>query len=96
MTRTPALIYLLWAIRIYSFVVIAWALLSWIPLPFIGTVRNVLGYAVVPVVNLFSFANFGGVSASAVIVVLILYGLERLIFNKILKDNPHLDTQELR
>jgi YggT family protein len=97
MTRSgSALVYLLWAIRVYSFVVILWALLSWFPIPAIAAIRNVIGYAVVPVVNLFSFANFAGVNASAVIVLLILYGLERAVFTKVVKDNPHLDVQELR
>jgi uncharacterized protein YggT (Ycf19 family) len=91
-----ALVYLLWAIRVYSLVVIVWALLSWFPIPAIAAIRNVIGYAVAPVVNLFSFVNFGGINASAAIVLLILYGLERAVFNKIIKDNPHLDTQELR
>jgi uncharacterized protein YggT (Ycf19 family) len=90
------LVLLLWGLRIYSFIIIAWVLLSWIPIPAVNAVRNILGYAVVPVVNLFSFAYFGGVSASAMIALLLLYFAERAVFNKIVKDNPHLDVQELR
>jgi uncharacterized protein YggT (Ycf19 family) len=87
---------LLWILRACSAIVIVWALLSWVPHPIAGHIRSFLGYAVAPVVNLFSFASFGAVSLAPWIVVLILMGLERLVFNKIIKDNPHFDPQDLR
>lgn len=87
---------LLWILRLCSALVIIWALLSWIPLDIAAQLRGILGYVVAPVVNLFSFASLGPISFAPWIVVLILMGLERLVFNKIIKDNPHYDPQDLR
>jgi hypothetical protein len=90
------LVYLLWLLRGYMALVVVWALLSWIPLQFVGPIRSIIGYAVVPVVNLFSFASFGGISLAAVIVLVILSAAERAVFNKIIKSDPNYDPQDLR
>lgn len=87
---------LLWILRGYSLLVIVWALLSWFPLPLVSDIRGIIGYAVAPAVNLFSFANIGPISLAPWCVILIVMGLERLVFNKIIKDNPNFDPQDLR
>jgi uncharacterized protein YggT (Ycf19 family) len=65
----------LWLVRIYSAVLIAWALSSWFggfPEP-IGGWLNVL---VAPVVRLFGWAAVGPLSLAVVIPLMILYYVE--------------------
>lgn len=90
------MVMLLWLVRIYSALVIVWTLLSWVPLQIVGQLRYWLGFAVNPVVDLFGFAQLGPVSFAPWIVVMLCFGLERLIFNKIIKDDPNYDPQDLR
>lgn len=66
---------LLWIVRIYSLLIILWALSSWfggIPNP----VGQWLSYLMAPIWFLFGWARIGSLSLAAVIALLLLYALE--------------------
>jgi uncharacterized protein YggT (Ycf19 family) len=72
----------LWIVRIYSYVLIAWALSSWFG-GFPSPIGDWLNYLVSPVVTLFGSARVGPISFAVVIPLLILFAIESWIKRKL-------------
>ncbi len=78
--------FLLTVIRIYIWLIVAWALMSWIPFLATSTLRQIIGLPIVPLLKLFGFAQIGigsgGIGFQPIILILILTILERWIEKK--------------
>jgi len=74
-------------IRIYIWLLIIWAIMSWIPGLSESALRDVIGIPIVPVLRLFSFAtaNIGGVGVGfqAIILIFLLSFIERFLDKKV-------------
>ncbi len=68
---------LLMVVNLYMLLVIAWAIMTWIPGVAGGPLHNAVGLPVVPVLNLFSFARVGAVGFQAMILLFILIAVQR-------------------
>ncbi len=66
------LVILYWAIRAYVWLIFIWALLTWIPGVHGSTFHNIIGWPVVPVINLFRFLRVGQIGLGAVVVAMLL------------------------
>lgn len=78
--------FLLTVIRIYIWLIVAWALMSWIPILATSTLRQIIGIPIVPLLKLFGFAQLGigggGIGFQPLILIFILTILERWIEKK--------------
>ena len=76
--------FLLTVIKIYIWLIIAWALMSWFPGLNNSIVRQIIGIPIVPVLKIFNFASFGagGIGFQPMIVIFILMIIERWIERK--------------
>jgi uncharacterized protein YggT (Ycf19 family) len=83
---------LLTIIRLYIVLIFIWTLMTWIPGLRGGVLHNIIGFPIVPVLNLFSFAsaNVGGtgVGFQAIIVIVLLTMIERWL-GKISQEHTH-------
>jgi uncharacterized protein YggT (Ycf19 family) len=66
---------LLWIVRIYMWVVIIWAVSSWLPFP-LGPIGTLLTWLTYPIWKCFGFVSVGMVNLSGVIAVVVLILLE--------------------
>ncbi|MCB1186977.1 YggT family protein [bacterium] len=67
---------LIWILRIYFYIIVAWVLLSWLGgIPAIATLRNLIGIIVEPVVRPFYFLSFGGLSIAPMVPAFIIWTL---------------------
>jgi uncharacterized protein YggT (Ycf19 family) len=67
---------------IYRWIIIIWAVMTWIPFQSgsIGQqIHQIVGLPVVPVLNLFSFASFNNIGFSAIILLGIIWFIEEQI-----------------
>ncbi|MCH7472961.1 hypothetical protein IIA79_08430 [bacterium] len=71
----PVLFYLIWVVRAYYYLVIAWAIMTWIPGLAGSLLHDVVGWPIVPLLNLLSFARIGFVGLQAVILLVLLWML---------------------
>jgi YggT family protein len=67
---------LLYIIKVYIWIIVVWAIMTWIPGLRGSAVHNIIGWPVVRVLNIFSFANIGFIGLQAIIVIGILWFLE--------------------
>jgi len=74
------------ALGIYRIIIIAWAIMTWIPGLSGSMFHYYVGLPVRPVLNLFSFATVGFVGLQAIILLGIIWGLEVMI-------EKHLQSQ---
>ncbi|HES58210.1 MAG TPA: YggT family protein [Firmicutes bacterium] len=74
---------LLVIIKIYIWLIVAWAIMTWIPGLSGSAVHNILGLPIVPVLNIFSFANIGFIGLQAIIVIGILWFVESWLEKKL-------------
>ena len=77
---------LLTIVNLYMLLVIAWAIMTWIPGVAGGPLHNAVGMPVVPVLNLFSFARVGAVGFQAMILVFALIFVQRWLERRIAAD----------
>ena len=77
---------LLYLIRAYIWLMVVWAIMTWIPGVAGSPVHNLIGIPIVPVLNLFSFASIGFVGLQAIIVIGILWLVEAAIERKLKRD----------
>jgi YggT family protein len=74
---------LLWLVRIYRIVLVAWVVLTWIPGVGGSSLHQLLGYLVVPVIAPFSFLSLGPISIAPLIPLVILYFLENWLARQV-------------
>lgn len=74
---------LLILIKVYIWIIVIWSIMTWIPGVAGSAVHNVLGAAVVPVLNLFSFATVGFIGLQGMIVIVILWVVESWLEKKL-------------
>lgn len=74
---------LLVIIKVYIWLIVAWAIMTWIPGLAGSTFHNIIGLPVVPVLNLFSFASIGFIGLQAIIVIGLLWLLESWLEKKV-------------
>ena len=74
---------LLTIIRIYIWIIVAWAIMTWIPGLSGSAFHNFIGLPVVPVLNLFSFARIGFIGLQAIILIGILWLIESWLEKKL-------------
>lgn len=83
------LLALLWAVRIYTWLIVLWAVLSLhvlIPNPvgsWLGTTRSWLDTPMWPIWKFFGWANLGPFNLGAMIVVFMLFGFESYLKNQL-------------
>lgn len=68
---------LLIVVNLYMLLVIAWAIMTWIPGVAGSPLHNAVGMPVVPVLNLFAFARVGAVGFQAMILLFVLIAIQR-------------------
>ena len=73
---------LLWVVRIYSWLIIAWALSSWFG-GFPQPVGGALNWLMSPIWLLFSWAGVGYVNFGAIIVLLLLWWFEEWLKKRV-------------
>ena len=71
------MIVLFWIVRVYMWMVAAWAIMTWLPFLRGSAIHDLLGVAVWPVLAPFSFLHFGLLGFGPVIPLLLLGMLER-------------------
>ena len=67
---------LLYIIKADIWLIVIWAIMTWIPGVRGSAVHNIIGMPIVPVLNIFSFANIGFIGLQAIIVIGILWFVE--------------------
>ena len=74
---------LLYIIRGYIWLIVIWAIMTWIPGLSGSAFHSFIGLPVVPVLNLFSFATVGFIGLQAIIVIGLLWFIETWLEKKI-------------
>jgi len=74
---------LLYLIKAYIWLIVAWAIMTWIPGLSGSTFHYYLGLPIVPVIGLFRFAHIGFIGLQAMIVIVILWFIESWLEKKI-------------
>lgn len=64
------------ALGIYRYIIIAWAVMTWIPGIRGSAIHHIVGLPVEPVLNLFSFASVGPIGFAPMILLGVIWGLE--------------------
>jgi uncharacterized protein YggT (Ycf19 family) len=87
------LLTILWILRIYSILIIIWAVMTWIPGLSGSSFHHYLGMPIWPVLQVFKWASIGFIGLQAVIVLLILWAIESMIERHLKKHYPASQQQ---
>ena len=82
---------LIWALRIYKWLIIVWAVMTWIPGLSGSAIHDILGLPILPLMKLFSWASIGPIGLGAVIIILGVNWLEGWLIQKYM---PHETAPE--